>query len=355
MMKHSRVVFHVDLLQDVSTIRPLARLAASMALPIMILTSPNFKMLDHEHRWKSEIAALAAEINASVHSYESVVHAIQILSPYRGVCIAGSESEVRAHRGTHDLFRALAGDFIRVTLQHGFECVGFLHNERHRTTLGSDIRFAADIIVGWFSAHRLSDVSAHERSKLYVAGPLASIEQTPRDLGRSPQPYVGILCENTHSVRFTGRQMQRAFLAMADNLAAKMASIGLNLHLRPHPAGRFLSRSGYQPHDGMILSDEPLYRQELDRFAFAISAPSTILFDFALAGVPVAVWAPDGMSARNFDGLPTVSTADQCWKFASDSMMMRSSILVAQRRFLDDIVPPYDVRGRYAGLLALAQ
>lgn len=349
--------FHFDLVQDVAVLRPVVRLAAGMDSDLLFLVSPGFAGLDTEGVWMQELQLLVSEVGAELVQYRSPFEVAQRLSRRRGVCMAGSESTAAAHRRSHEMFRALPSGILRITLQHGFECVGFLHNERHSATAGRDVRFAADIIVGWFGRARLTDIAASERAKLYVAGPATMIDRVAGVAGTVPtdfDPYSGVICENTHSVRFGSQDAKQDFLRQLDVIATKVHSIGKTLWLRPHPAGQFLQRSTYKLPAAVEMSGGPLYRMNLSRFSFAISAPSTVLFDFALADVPVAIWGRPPMDISNFSGLPVVQDEDDCWRFVSDSVLHRDSLIANQRRFVGHLELPPDVRGRYCALLSLS-
>jgi hypothetical protein len=105
---------------------------------------------------------------------------------------------------------------------------------------------------------------------------------------------------------------------------------------------------------GVERNGGPLYEQDLNAFGFAISPPSSILFDFVVAKVPTAVWIdPEGrMDHANFAGLETVSSAEEWWSFAERSAQERDNILANQERFLGKLQIPVDVAGRYAELMS---
>lgn len=348
------IAFHFDLIQDVSALRAIVRLASSMLVERLLLVSPNFRNLDKDGIWYAQIERLANETGASILSYQTEFDVFQKLARRRGLCVAGSESDVRAHRSTHLLFQSLPPSFLRVTLQHGFECLGFLHNERHSAGFGRNIRFAADIIVGWFDRSRLRDVSESEAAKLYVAGPMSLIEERLEPDDRACEAYVGMVCENTHSIRFSSSDMRRNFLEELGNLARRLRVIDKPLYLRPHPAGQFVAREGYKCPDGVLVEDAPLFDVDLGRLSYAISAPSTVLFDFVLADVPIAIWGGDKIDISNFAGLRTIHNGEDWWRFVSESVVNRGELLANQRQFLGQLGIPDDVRQRYSTLLALA-
>jgi len=349
------IAFHFGLVQDVAVLRPLIRLAASStSAELHLLISKGFADLDDKGRWASEIDQIGSEIGAQPFVYESAFDCLRRFGRRSGMIIAGSESDARAHREAHELFRSVPGRFRTVTLQHGLECVGFLHNARHDATSGRDVRFAADVAVAWFDLPRLSSVSTAELSKIYVAGPPILIDPPKRaSAGGGPRP--GLICENLHSVRFVDGRMREVFLDTFAAFAGRLKLVGEKLVLRPHPAGRFTERKGVPLPDNVEVSREPLYKTELSDFSYIISAPSTILMDFALAGIPAATWAgTDGaVDASNFAGLPQVATVEDWWRFHWAAQCEREKLLERQDQYIAELRMPANVADRYRQLLAL--
>ncbi|KMO35542.1 hypothetical protein VQ03_21590, partial [Methylobacterium tarhaniae] len=182
----SSIVFHVHLVQDIATLQPLMKLARSLpGSRCEILVSAEFAKLDATGRWTDELGRLCADLDVPKTTYASEYEAFRHLQDKRGLIVAGSESTLPNHAVTHRLFASAPSSFTTITLQHGFECVGFLHNVAHDASAGRAVGFAADIIVGWFAPARLSSVMASERAKLYVAGPPSMIERPARAARRA--------------------------------------------------------------------------------------------------------------------------------------------------------------------------
>lgn len=356
-MNRPFVAFHFGLVQDVAVLRPLVLLACTLpTLTLEILVSENFNRLDDNGRWFAEIERLGAAIGVQPFVYQSPFDCLRHLGGRRGMIIAGSESDAVAHRHAHDLFRAMPGRIRTVTLQHGFECLGFLHNARHDAAVGRDIRFAADIIVGWFAERYLHALPRTERSKLFIAGPTIMIDSPKPAAAVHDHELPGLICENLHSIRFQNSRLKQDFLNVFLAFAERLGTLGQELALRPHPAGRFTERTGLHLPANVRASREPLYEIDLSCFAYSISAPSTILFDFVLAGVPVAAWIdPDGnVDASNFKGLCTVATIEDWWRFNWLARWQRELLIERQQLFLNNLGIPPDVRKRYEQLLSLA-
>lgn len=354
-MNRPFIAFHFGLVQDVAILRPLIRLAAgSTSAELHLLVSKGFTQLDDNGRWASEIEQIATEIGVHPFVYESAFYCLSRFGRRSGIIIAGSESNARAHREAHELFRSVPGRFRTVTLQHGLECVGFLHNARHDATSGRDVRFAADIAVAWFDPSQLTSVSTAELSKIYVAGPPMLIDPPCRTGSGRGGP--GLICENLHSVRFVNGRMREAFLDTFTEFAARLNLLGQKLVLRPHPAGRFTRRRGIPLPDNVEVNVEPLYKLRLMDFSYVISAPSTILIDCALAGVPAATWVGvDGIiDASNFSGLPQVAAVEDWWRFHWAAHWERTQLVAQQDHYIQSMAMPTNVRDRYEQLLAIA-
>jgi hypothetical protein len=94
-------------------------------------------------------------------------------------------------------------------------------------------------------------------------------------------------------------------------------------------------------------------------YRFGISAPSTIVLDMVLAGIPVAYWRdPDGiMDASTYDGLTEISGLDDWLAFERDVRLRPAMILDRQRDFLERLRMPTDaaeIYRRFARLIVAA-
>ena len=347
----SAIIFHIVLPQDVAVLRPLILLAHSLpGRRVELLVSRHLAGLP----FGDEVDKISSELGLPKTYCESGADAARQLEGRSGMVIVGHESSVPPHHWTHGFFKALPGSFRKVTLQHGFECVGFLHNAAHEAAYGN-VGFAADVVVGWFAPECLANFPRGEHRKLFVAGPPNMIAPRPEPAPiRANERRSGMVCENLHSVRFTGPGVHENFLAQFSAFADRVNAAGGHFDFRPHPAGRFTDRAGLKLPPGVERNSRPLYEQDLSAFGFAISPPSSILFDFVVAKVPTAIWidAEGRMDHANFAGLETVSSADEWWSFAERSVSERDAILANQERFLEKLGIPADVAGRYADLLS---
>ncbi|MFT3988314.1 hypothetical protein [Aestuariivirga sp.] len=292
------------------------------------------------------------------------------------------KSNADAHAAAHDIFAAAPSGFLCVTLQHGFECVGFLHNAAHDRAHGRHAVFNADVICGWFGNDILRSVGPWESSKLIITGPPLLLPQPdsgevddtfslPRVIegltgetrvtGEQPHRRTApskhmrpcLICENLHSVRLGSAILKSGFLAQFTDFAEEARGLGLEVWLRPHPAGRYTDIKGVALPEGVKKSSKPIYRENLGRFRFAVSAPSSILFDFIVAGIPAAVWQDEdgGIDIRNYPGLPVIHKGEDWRAFAETAETKRDELLAGQRAFLEGLAIPDDVEGCYVSLL----
>lgn len=337
------VFFLINLVQDVNILRPVIFLTArETKARIGILVSDAFVKRDRQKIWQREVATLAAETGASLHLYGSPAEAHAILTGGGGMIFAASESNLPAHHETSDVFRLAPRSYIRVTLQHGFECIGFIQSREHVTSHGRNISFAADIVCGWFEGAALNSLTASERSKLYVTGPSTLLQQR---IGASEAPPSGggLICENMHSVRLRASGDHKAsFMNIFFAFCARMDLRGEEVTLRPHPGGQYVLKNKVELPSNVQLNMLPLYSFDMKSYRFGLSAPSTIIFDMVLAGIPVAVWRDPGgiMDASNYDGLTEISTLDDWLAFERDVRLRPEMIMDRQNAFVSRLAMP---------------
>ena len=354
------IVFLFNLLQDVNILRGLVQLAAAECeADLHLLVSNAFGKRDRLNIWGPELAELARETGAQVQVFETPADIRHYLNGRGGVMIAASESNLQAHAETRDAFRIAPASFIRITLQHGLECIGFLQSREHVLGHGRNITFNADLICAWLQADRLSALSYPERGKLQVTGP-STLLNRPLPHPDHPPAGGGLVCENMHSVRLSASGDHRAsFMDIFFDFCHRLEARGQDVTLRPHPGGQYVLKNKIALPDNIHLNTLPIYHVDLAGYAYGISAPSTIVLDMVLADIPTAVWRdPAGiMDARNYDGLTTISSIEDWLGFERDARLRPGMILERQRRFLDRLGMPQDrawIRARFAGLLQTA-
>ena len=336
MFDQPHAIFLMNLVQDVNILRPLVHMAVARDFRSTILISPRFAARDLYGIWQAELDDLQKATGATMHFYESDQETLRLLTG-TGVIFAGSESSVPGHRETHDLFRFAPPGFLRVTLQHGFECVGFRHSAAHDRAYSHSASFAADILCAWQPPELLSALAPSQRPKVMVTGPTAALQQFP-DPVTVEDRRAGLICENLHSVRLgTSAGLKNEFVTAFGEFCRLMDRERLPVALRPHPGGQYVLRKQVVMPINATIENAPIYRLDLRCFAFGISAPSSVLIDMLLAGIPTAVWRDDqgDIDTHNYRGLTVVTTPRQWLEFAREAMVNPQPFLDDQNRFLD--------------------
>ena len=300
-MKSIRIFFIINLIQDLNIIRPLAYLIKDdLNINISFLITEGFNNRDKGKSYLKEINKISNDIEADIFYVKKPYMLFNYLnSCKRGIIISSSESCLYAHIETNQIFTACGDHLIRITLQHGFECVGFLNNINHTKTYGKRISFSADIICGWLPQEYQRELMPDSRNRYYFTGPTIFIEETSkRDLSKKFKNKniaqdTGIICENIHSVRFAEEGSENRFVHDFFELSNFLKNKNMNLTLRPHPGG-YLKKSITKTHKlpkNVSLEVRPSYQVDWSAYAYGISAPSSVLFDMFFSGIPVALWS----------------------------------------------------------------
>lgn len=333
------IAFLFDLIQDVNVLRPIIRtIAHEYGEPeLLFLVSRQFEGRDKQWLWRAELDELAKETAATMSRFEDPFSAALPLLGRRGIIFSASESNLAAHAVNHKVLLSTPATFVRVTVQHGYECVGFDQNREQTLAHGSSVRFAADVLCGWVARERLRHLCASERDKYVELGPPLVLNRlfdrqpsgTPRD--------TGLVCENLHSVRMrTTRNFQQTYLQTLLTFADDQARRGRKVAVRPHPGGQFIIKNKIELPQNVVLANKPMFKTDLERFLFGISAPSSVLIDMVLAGIPTAVWR-DGDSVLDttaYAELAQVNTVADWDAFAEAASNDPAPFLARQQRFL---------------------
>jgi len=348
--------FLLNLVQDVNIVRPLVFMTArDFGAPTTLLVSRDFIHRDKFGIWQEEIEELRKETGARVVIFAQEWEAAQVMQGKAGLLVAASESALSAHTLTHNVLRQAPPGFVKVTLQHGFECVGFLQSKDHILAHGLGVTFGADIVCSWCERERLTSMTPSQASKLYVSGPPFVLQQ--RRSGEDPFPSpIGLVAENLHSVRLNIQgDFKQDFVQVFSSFCAEMAKENLTVALRPHPGGQYVLKNNVAMPRNAVINNNPIYKVDLSRYAYGISAPSSVIIDMVAAGIPTAVWTDAGgtMDAGNYTGLTTISTLDQWVAFSKRAIAEPQYFLDKQADFLRSQkmpVDPEDVYTRFADL-----
>ncbi|MDQ3144322.1 MAG: glycosyltransferase, partial [Pseudomonadota bacterium] len=357
---HPQAIFLLNLVQDVNILRPLVIMAArDFGFKPVLLVSSKFIGRDLYGIWQSEIEQLCAEIGAESFIYANDLEAHRHLTG-TGIIFAGSESNLPAHAQTHDVFRHAPPTYLKVTLQHGFECIGFRHSGDHILAHGPTASFGADIVCAWYGLDGLTAMAPSQRSKLLVTGPSALLQQPLGEIVRTPGA-PGIVCENLHSVRLNiAGDFRTQFVDAFGEYCGLLRQDRRTVTLRPHPGGQYVLKNKVALPVNARINNAPMYKLDLRKFAYGISAPSSVLIDMLLAGIPTAVWRDtDGtMDADSYAGLTTVSTPREWAEFGRAAEADPAPFVALQRGFLERTgmpLDPPDIFARYGQLFAAAR
>jgi hypothetical protein len=353
-------VFLIHLVQDVNVLRPLIFMAArDFRFDTLLLVASGFSARDRFGIWRNELDQISSAVGGRVEYFEDDWEAQSHLNRH-GLLFSASESHLQNHKTTHDVFLHAPSSYLRVTLQHGFECVGFRHSAAHAFAHGETASFAADILCAWAPGDELKSLARSQSAKIVVTGP-STVLQLPSGKFEKRPCAPGIVCENLHSVRFndTGRAKSE-FIRAFSQFAHRLSEEGLSAALRPHPGGQYFLRSSANLPSNVSIENSPAYRLDFRQFSYGISAPSSVLIEMLLAGIPTAVWRDrhGEIDTDAYEGLATVSSPDEWLDFARAANNDPDAFLAKQQRFLaNSKIPldPVDVFGRFARLFQAAK
>jgi glycosyltransferase involved in cell wall biosynthesis len=110
----------------------------------------------------------------------------------------------------------------------------------------------------------------------------------------------------------------------------------MKVALRPHPGGQYVIKNNIKMEPNVELNNAPMYKVDLSQYSYGVSAPSSVIIDMILAGVPVAVWRDDNgvMDTDNYYGLTQVSNAENLMEFTQDATQNPEKYIERQRVFL---------------------
>ncbi|MGE0742051.1 MAG: glycosyltransferase [Hyphomonadaceae bacterium] len=322
----------IDLVQDAELVLPVAQAArASGAFEVRIV------MTDWLDRVAPQIGprVAAAGFTPIRHARDALLTGLAPdLSQWDAVLTA-SESTSASHRFAHALVkRAKAAGLATFTMQHGLENIGLTYAG------DGDYEFASDWIFTWGKPSALPDwVSDATRARCIGVGraeahaaskPIAALQSETRG--------VVAVFENLHWARYDEAYRQSF---VSDLLAAARARADLCFVVRPHPAGRFLTKNADRLRDApenLTIADAsaPDWAQAsavdlIARARAVITTPSTIALDAAQHDRPVAV-AAYGLDLAAYAPLPTLSTAQDWLDVLNDAPHGEVALTAFRRR-----------------------
>ncbi|HET6943437.1 MAG TPA: hypothetical protein VFH89_14885, partial [Sphingomicrobium sp.] len=293
-MSRRAAVFLINLVQDVNILRPLVFMAArDFGHRALFLVSTKFSGRDLFGIWQAELEDICFQTGAEIQFYSDDWEAHRHLVG-EGLIFAASESHLHNHVTTHSVFLHAPPSYLKVTLQHGFECVGFRHSADHVRAHGATASFGADIVCSWYGLEQLGSIAQSQRAKVFVTGPTSVLQLPTNSVARNGNP-TGLVCENLHSVRLNGAgNFKLEFVDAFTDFCRRLDDDGREVVLRPHPGGQYVLKNKVALPGNARINNAPMYRFDMRGFAYGISAPSSVLIDMLLARIPTAVWRDQG-------------------------------------------------------------
>ena len=361
MLRDRTAVFLINLVQDVNILRPLVFMAArDFGFNAMLLVSTKFSGRDIFGIWQSELEEICWLTGATLEFFGDDWEAERHLQGGEGLLFAASESHLHNHVTTHSIFRHAPSSLLRVTVQHGFECVGFRHSADHTRAHGGRVSFGADIVCSWYGPEQLTSMAKSQLNKLLVTGPTALLQMPTGPVERD-KTRAGIVCENLHSVRLNGSgDFKSEFVDAFADFCRRLEAKGSEVTLRPHPGGQYVLKNKVALPTNARINNSPIYRLDMRRYSYGISAPSSVLIDMLLARIPTAVWQDrrGGLDTDNYAGLTMVSTPQEWFEFAQAAIVEPEPFLSLQDKFLKRTgmpLEPEEVFKRYSELFRTAR
>jgi glycosyltransferase involved in cell wall biosynthesis len=352
-------VFLVNLVQDVNILRPLVFMATrDFGHRALFLVSTKFTGRDLFGIWQAELEDICFQTGAGIEFYSDDRDAHRHLVG-EGLIFAASESHLHNHVTTHSVFLHAPATYLKVTLQHGFECVGFRHSADHVRAHGATASFGADIVCSWYGLDQLGSIAQSQRSKVFVTGPTSVLQLPTASVDPTGDP-TGLVCENLHSVRLNGAgNFKLEFVDAFTDFASRLGEDGREVVLRPHPGGQYVLKNKVALPENARINNAPMYRFDMRGFAYGISAPSSVLIDMLLARIPTAVWRDQSgaMDADHYAGLASVSTPQEWYDFSLAAIANPERFLEIQDKFLAGSTMPLTpsaVYERFAQLFKMA-
>ncbi len=326
----SDIYFILNLLQDLNILRPLAYLICDdLDLKVKFILTNGFIKRDRNKLYINELNKMQNQISIDIIKSPTALVLYNLFndSP-RGLLVSASESYLYAHYETNEILQ-LAGNNIRtITIQHGFECVGFLTSINHKRVYGNYIGFSADIICGWLPISLQRELLNTSKNRYLATGPSSSINSTskrkllPISNIKIPPIGTGIICENIHSVRFSNSSSSRQFIDIFYDLAKLLEKQDKYLALRPHPGGQFkktISTNKNLPKN-VIIDNNLSFNVEWSSYEFGLSSPSSVLFDMFFSNIPVCLWidSEDSVDSSLLNSFPKLTSIEQIYTFCME-------------------------------------
>jgi hypothetical protein len=328
-----RAVVLLDLLQDFEILRPLLARAAAVGSPFEMTVAVTQRFA------KSHLGELVSQfLQANEIPFFTPVGAIDVataLGENKALLLTAAESSAAPHVFAHTCCRLAPPRTLRVTIQHGLECVGLRHHRAHDFDFPHGVRFGSDVVLTWDHVEALPNLHPADVDKCVPVGVVKATAERCAALAESrwlngssgqrdeidADKLRLLVAENLHSVRFKAPERYQRFLAFIDGTRRNHR---IDLTMRSHPASRILEKKAesnrLQFLHGILRADD------LARFHQFVSPPSTVVLDAVCAGVASAVWsdAPELGDTMHYRGLPVVADDGDLQRLLRDDVGMRA-------------------------------
>ena len=138
------VLFLFNLVQDLNILYKLIYLCKDDShYNVVIIITNEFILRDKDQLLIKEINLIKKDLNIDTFFVNSNIEFFNLLNNLgRSILISASESSVNSdsHKETNEIFNFCPTNITKITIQHGFECVGFLQNNNHNFIHGTNIR-----------------------------------------------------------------------------------------------------------------------------------------------------------------------------------------------------------------------
>jgi hypothetical protein len=353
-----RLFVFIQLVTDVDLLLPLLKSAKSREdlVPLVCISD---KVSDQLGEFLSTLASLNVEFQ--------IIPRRQIVSGKRpslrniAALVSASESTANPHRAAHVLAkRANTAGIKTYTLQHGFDNIGLTYFDHIHDV--ENIRFASQKIFTWCPMERLHpEIPLETRRKCLPLGCTKDRMQNVDDPGGlKDHGFLIAVFENLHWHRYD-ENYRRQFLLDLNQTAERFTDA--TMVIKPHPAGKWLTEhfKGPLPNgSNIIIADprNPKWRPYTGPVLVAmadaiITTPSTVAFDAARLGRPVAV-VGYRLDVKDYEPLPIIRSVTDWATFLSQIRVGEARRHIEERvsSFVAQVLVPGDACSRILSEIA---
>lgn len=294
--KVGEFIFVLNLIQDLELVVPILKVALRRSISAEVWCS--FSLFKNSPRVRASLEEIGVPWRIWPEEFDKREMSKSFYAAK--VLLTASESSLEAHQFSHSLTKiAKELGVITGTLQHGFENVGLTYSDDLHSI--KKIDFASDRIYLWGPLDTLlAEVPIRTKKKCLSVGCTKDTKPTQADLSAilPKQGLVVGIFENLHWHRYSN-EYQVFFMEGIRHLASDFPHV--TFVIKSHPAGRWLtseySRLEANGKNLIVLDQQkPAWQaltapQIISNFNAVITSPSTVVFDAARIGLPVALVA----------------------------------------------------------------